>query len=56
MLAADEFIGPLVALPVVLLIAVGFLAGRRGWIGGGAVQDLSNLIFLLLAPALCFAP
>jgi len=41
-------------LPVVLLIAVGFLAGRRGWVGGGAVRDLSNLIFLLLAPALLF--
>ncbi|WP_443082903.1 AEC family transporter [Variovorax sp. HW608] len=41
-------------LPVVLLIAVGFVAGRRGWIGGGAVRDLSNLIFLLLAPALLF--
>lgn len=41
-------------LPVVLLIAAGFLAGRRGWVGGGAVRDLSNLIFLLLAPALLF--
>lgn len=41
-------------LPVVLLIAVGFFAGRRGWVGGGAVRDLSNLIFLLLAPALLF--
>lgn len=41
-------------LPVVLLIAAGFLAGRRRWIGGGAVKDLSNLIFLLLAPALLF--
>ena len=41
-------------VPVVLLIGAGFLAGRRGWIGGGAVRDLSNLIFLLLAPALLF--
>lgn len=41
-------------LPVVLLIAAGFVAGRRGWIGGAAVKDLSNLIFLLLAPALLF--
>ena len=41
-------------LPVVLLIAAGFVAGRRGWIGGSAVRDLSNLIFLLLAPALLF--
>jgi len=41
-------------LPVVLLIAAGFVAGRRGWVGGGAVRDLSNLIFLLLVPALLF--
>jgi len=40
--------------PVVLLIAAGYLAGRRRWIGGNAVKDLSNLIFLLLAPALLF--
>lgn len=37
-----------------LLIAAGFLAGRLRWVGGGAVKDLSNLIFLLLAPALLF--
>lgn len=41
-------------LPVVLLIAAGFLVGRRGWVGPGAIKDLSNLIFLLLAPALLF--
>ncbi|MET0541987.1 MAG: AEC family transporter [Variovorax sp.] len=41
-------------LPVVLLIAAGYLAGKRGWIRGDAVRDLSNLIFLLLAPALLF--
>jgi predicted permease len=41
-------------LPVVLLIAVGYLAGKRRWIGGNAVKDLSHLIFLLLAPALLF--
>ena len=41
-------------LPVVLLIAAGYLAGRRRWIGGASVKDLSNLIFLLLAPALLF--
>lgn len=33
---------------------MGYLAGRRGWVGGKAVKDLSNLIFLLLAPALLF--
>ena len=51
------FLNPSVAgalLPVVLLIAAGYLAGRRGWIQPGSVKDLSNLIFLLLAPALLF--
>lgn len=41
-------------LPVVLIIAVGFLAGRRGWAGGQSVKDLSNLVFLVLIPALLF--
>ncbi|VWX61994.1 conserved membrane hypothetical protein [Burkholderiales bacterium 8X] len=41
-------------LPVVLLIAAGYLAGRRRWVGPGSIKDLSNLIFLLLAPALLF--
>jgi len=41
-------------LPVVLLIAAGFLAGRCGWVKSASVKDLSNLIFLLLAPALLF--
>ena len=41
-------------VPVILLIAVGYLSGKRGWIGGGAVRDLSNLVFLVLAPALLF--
>ncbi|WP_218508482.1 AEC family transporter [Variovorax sp. dw_308] len=41
-------------LPVVLLIVAGYLAGKRGWIGGKSVKDLSNLIFMLLAPALLF--
>lgn len=41
-------------LPVVLLIAVGWLAGRRGWMGAVAARELSNLVFLLLAPALLF--
>ncbi|RYY95991.1 MAG: AEC family transporter, partial [Comamonadaceae bacterium] len=41
-------------LPVVLLIAAGYLAGKRRWVHGSAVKDLSNLIFLLLAPALLF--
>ena len=41
-------------LPVVLLIATGFIAGRAQWIRPGAIKDLSNLIFLLLTPALLF--
>lgn len=41
-------------LPVVLLIAAGYFTGRQGWVGAVAVKDLSNLIFLLLAPALLF--
>lgn len=41
-------------LPVVLLIAAGFAAGRAQWIRATAVKDLSNLIFLLLTPALLF--
>lgn len=41
-------------LPVVLLIAIGFLAGRRQWIGAGSVKDLSNLVFVVLTPALLF--
>lgn len=40
--------------PVVLLIAIGFIAGRVGWIRAGAIKDLSNLVFLLLTPALLF--
>lgn len=40
--------------PVVVLIAAGFLAGRLGWIRATSIKDLSNLIFLLLTPALLF--
>jgi hypothetical protein len=40
--------------PVFLLIGVGFMAGRAGWIRAEAVKDLSNLVFLLLIPALLF--
>ena len=40
--------------PVVLLIATGFLAARLGWIRAVAIKDLSNLVFLLLTPALLF--
>ncbi len=53
---AGEMNSPVVSalVPVVLLIALGYLAGWRQWIGGAAVKELSNLIFLLLAPALLF--
>ena len=37
-----------------LLIAVGAAAGRLRWIGPSAVKDLSNLVFLVLSPALLF--
>lgn len=40
--------------PVFLLIALGFLAGRLQWIRGSSIKDLSNLVFLLLIPALLF--
>jgi hypothetical protein len=41
-------------LPVVLLIAIGFIAGRAGWIRAEAIKDLSNLVFMVLTPALLF--
>lgn len=41
-------------LPVVLLIAIGFVAGRAGWIRAEATKDLSNLVFMVLTPALLF--
>lgn len=41
-------------VPVALLIAIGVFAGRRRWIGPVAVKDLSNLVFLVLSPALLF--
>ncbi|MDB5881446.1 MAG: Auxin Efflux Carrier [Ramlibacter sp.] len=39
---------------MVVLIAVGFVTARRGWIRSSAVKDLSNLVFLVLTPALLF--
>jgi len=41
-------------LPVVLLIAMGVIAGRVGWIRAEATKDLSNLVFMVLTPALLF--
>jgi predicted permease len=41
-------------LPVVLLIAVGFAAGRARLMRPESVRDLSNLVFLVLTQALLF--
>ena len=41
-------------LPVVLLISIGVLVGKRGWIRDTSIKDLSNLVFLVLSPALLF--
>lgn len=41
-------------LPVVLLIGIGWGAGRAGWVRGDSVRDLSNLVFLVLTQALLF--
>ena len=41
-------------VPVVVLIAVGFVAGRAGLIRAGAIKELSQLVFLVLTPALLF--
>ncbi len=40
--------------PVFLLIALGYVAGHRRWVREAAVPDLSNLVFLVLIPALLF--
>ena len=41
-------------LPVVFLIAIGFIAVRTGLIRAEANKDLSNLVFSVLTPALLF--
>lgn len=41
-------------LPVVLLIFIGFIAGKARLIRAEAVRDLSNLVFLVLTQALLF--
>lgn len=40
--------------PVVLLIGVGWLATRLRWLRPEGIGDLSNLVFMLLTPALLF--
>jgi len=41
-------------LPVIAVTAAGFGAGRMGWLGPDRIRKLSNLVFLVLAPALLF--
>jgi malonate transporter len=41
-------------IPVILCIGIGFLAARVGWVRAAAIKDLSNLVFLVLTPALLF--
>jgi predicted permease len=41
-------------LPVVFLILIGFVASRAGFIRAEATKDLSNLVFMVLTPALLF--
>ncbi len=41
-------------IPVVLLVALGYAAGRLRWIRAEASKDLSNLVFVVLTPALMF--
>lgn len=39
---------------MVLLIATGWGVGRLRWVGPGTARELSNLVFMLLIPALLF--
>lgn len=39
---------------MILFISLGFGAARWGWIRAAAVKDLSNLVFMVLTPALLF--
>ncbi len=41
-------------VPVVVLIAVGLFAGRRGWVTAAGAKELTDLSFMVLAPALLF--
>ena len=41
-------------IPVVLLIAIGLIAGRAGFMRTEATKDLSSLVFNVLTPALLF--
>ena len=41
-------------IPVVLLIAIGFIAARASYIRAAATKDLATLVFTVLTPALLF--
>jgi predicted permease len=41
-------------LPVVILIAIGFIASRAKLMGAEGIKDLSSLVFVILTPALLF--
>ena len=41
-------------LPVVILIAIGFIAGRAGLMPANSVKDLSKLVFTIFLPPLLF--
>jgi malonate transporter and related proteins len=41
-------------LPVVVLIAIGFIAGRAGFMPASSVKDLSKLVFTIFLPPMLF--
>jgi malonate transporter and related proteins len=41
-------------LPVVILIAIGFIAGRAGFMTASSVKDLSKLVFTIFLPPMLF--
>lgn len=41
-------------LPVVILIAIGYIAGKREWMRAEAVKDLTRLVFIVFLPPLLF--
>jgi predicted permease len=55
-MSSPSFSHPVITslLPVILLIAAGYVAGKQGWIRASAKNDYSNLVFFLLLPPLLF--
>ena len=41
-------------LPVVILIAIGFIAGRAGLMSANSIKDLSKLVFTIFLPPMLF--